>query len=133
MAKTTADPCMFCGGLPCECSSPQKKTVRAAKTKIEDTKLSENIPSIKRVGKLDKIKQSALSAPVFKVPEPQKSRVNNSISEDELILNSAIQALRVLMSDNQLREYESILLRKPSNDEEKILWKLRRNDREIHS
>lgn len=153
--RKTADPCMFCGNLPCQCNvRPLKrnKTSKAVQSKQDNYSDLKPEP-IARGSRVARMKEAAratpptpnVAAPVAHTPlrmgedtgsKREHMKASAEIeNQEQLVLDAAIRTLAQaeLLDQTEVQQYAKIISTIPTLEEEKILWKLRHHDRQVQN
>jgi hypothetical protein len=95
-------PCIFCGGVPCEC--PGTKAPARKKLAPKTERLAESVPPVQSPEGDDSwLPTETVSR--FKKTEDSTP----GLTEDDLILRDALRALEPILSANDKRKYHDVI------------------------
>lgn len=124
MSRRSVDTCLFCGEVPCVCTSEKSKLVKSSRTEskpqveVQPYK-PRDIQAIRSA-----MKKAADRAP--KPPPPPPKHGTEKLSTDELVWQSAIRSLAPILHEEELVNYRGVLTSRQSPEERAMAWKLRR-------
>lgn len=127
--KSKVDACIFCGQVPCVCNAKPaavKVTKRPPKPKAEEPDIApEPVRKTSHLAAMSAAAQAAPARPTVGPERPVMTRMDTSMTEEEVVWQAAIRNLAPLMSEADREQYRGIITSEPHPNEAAIMWRAR--------